>query len=287
MKALCSLNKATGFVTNGAMKCNHARAAHNAIDATGQGHSGNASRLLSRSLRPISGRLVLPCLIHAVAGRTSPAGERGSAAGSLLSSHYPAIPGPACCAGHHPSSPFALSGSSVGQRGILRSIHLLSCTCNTSYVRILVLFDIFLHPSRSPARQLLPLRHIQLTQPRLYMSRLLSFHCFLCDHRSCVQRELVGLVVAGRPATAACFIRFRFDRTRTYPSPSFYRHFQSLPREGTRCLSHTKSPTQQLIACKYPPHKLRILSSLLRILLWPCISSQFLVSYQDSAGVDH
>ena len=40
--------------------------------------------------------------------------------------------GPACCAGHfHPSSPFALSGSSVGQRGILRSIHLLSCTCNT------------------------------------------------------------------------------------------------------------------------------------------------------------
>ena len=33
--------------------------------------------------------LVLSCLIHAVAGRTFPAGERGSAAGSLLSSHYP------------------------------------------------------------------------------------------------------------------------------------------------------------------------------------------------------
>jgi hypothetical protein len=32
---------------------------------------------------------VLYCLIHAVAGRTFPAGERGSAAGSLLSSHYP------------------------------------------------------------------------------------------------------------------------------------------------------------------------------------------------------
>jgi hypothetical protein len=29
----------------------------------------------------------LSCLIHAVAGRTLPAGERGSAAGSLLSSH--------------------------------------------------------------------------------------------------------------------------------------------------------------------------------------------------------
>jgi hypothetical protein len=51
-----------------------------------------------------------------------------------------------------PLSPFALSGSSVGQRGILRSIHLLSCTCNTSYVRILMLFNIFLHPSRSPGR---------------------------------------------------------------------------------------------------------------------------------------
>jgi hypothetical protein len=95
--------------------------------------------------------LVLSCLIHAVAGRTSPAGERGSAAGSLLSSHSLTILGPACCAGHHPSSPFALSGSSVGQRGILRSIRLLSCTCNTSYVRILMLFNIFLHPSRSPA----------------------------------------------------------------------------------------------------------------------------------------
>jgi hypothetical protein len=33
--------------------------------------------------------LALSCLIHAVAGRTFPAGERGSAAGSLLSSHYP------------------------------------------------------------------------------------------------------------------------------------------------------------------------------------------------------
>jgi hypothetical protein len=51
------------------------------------------------------------------------------------------------CAGQHPSCPFTLSGPSVGQRGILRSIHLLSCTYNTSYVRILMLFDIFLHSS--------------------------------------------------------------------------------------------------------------------------------------------
>jgi hypothetical protein len=48
-------------------------------------------------------------------------------------------------AGHHPSCPFTLSGSSVGQRGILRSIHLLSCTCNTSYVRILVLLNLPLY----------------------------------------------------------------------------------------------------------------------------------------------
>jgi hypothetical protein len=95
-----------------------------------------------------------------VAGRTLPTGERSSAAGSLqLARCSPPTPttlnilGSACCAGHHPSCPFTLSGSSVGQRqrGILRSIHLLSCTCNTSYVRILMLFDIFLHPSRSPA----------------------------------------------------------------------------------------------------------------------------------------
>jgi hypothetical protein len=51
--------------------------------------------------------LVLSCLLHALAGRTFPAGERGSAAGSLLSSHRPKY-----------TCPFALPGSSVGQRGI-------------------------------------------------------------------------------------------------------------------------------------------------------------------------
>jgi hypothetical protein len=34
--------------------------------------------------------LVLSCIIHALAGRAPPAGKRGSAAGSLLSSHHPA-----------------------------------------------------------------------------------------------------------------------------------------------------------------------------------------------------
>jgi hypothetical protein len=63
------------------------------------------------------------------------------------------------------AGPFALPGPSVGQRGILRPIHLLPCTYNTSHVRILMLFNIFPHPSRSPASScLLPLRHVQLTQ---------------------------------------------------------------------------------------------------------------------------
>jgi hypothetical protein len=55
------------------------------------------------------------------------------------------------------------------------------------------------------------LRHIQLTQPRLYTPRLLAFHCFLCDHRSCVQRELVGLVVAvaTRQAVPCRFVVWR------------------------------------------------------------------------------
>jgi hypothetical protein len=101
---------------------------------------------------------------------------------------------PACCAGHRPSCPFTLSGSSVGQRGILRSIHLLSCTYNTSCVRILVLFDMFLHPSRSPApAPATPARPAH--SARFYTPHLLAFHCFLSDHRCCVQRELVGLVV--------------------------------------------------------------------------------------------
>jgi hypothetical protein len=73
----------------------------------------------------------------------------------------------------------------------------------------------FLRPTRSPASDchshLYSLRHIQLTQPRFYTSRLLAFHCFLCDHRSCVQRELVGLVVAvaTRQAVPCWFVVWR------------------------------------------------------------------------------
>ena len=41
----CSVlaNRSTGFVTNSAMNCNHARAAHNASDATGQGNLSSQS----------------------------------------------------------------------------------------------------------------------------------------------------------------------------------------------------------------------------------------------------
>jgi hypothetical protein len=55
-------------------------------------------------------RLVLSCLIHAVAdlvaGRTFPAGERGSAAGSLLSSHYPSYTCAWACVLCRPSPEF-------------------------------------------------------------------------------------------------------------------------------------------------------------------------------------
>jgi hypothetical protein len=70
----------------------------------------------------------LSCLIHAVAGRTLPAGERGSAAGSPRKYPLPGYPNYTwtcvLCRPHHPSCPLTLSGSSVGQRGILCSIHL-------------------------------------------------------------------------------------------------------------------------------------------------------------------
>jgi hypothetical protein len=122
----------------------------------------------------------LSCLsiIHAVAGRTFPAGERGSAAGSLLSSHYPNCTWACVLCRPSPELPFhfvwflgwstrhlALDPSSV--------LYLQHKLC--SY------FDALQHlpPPQPVPRQLLPLRYIQLTQPRLYTSHLLAFHCFL------------------------------------------------------------------------------------------------------------
>ena len=154
--------------------------------------------------------LVLSCLIHAVAGRTFPAGERGSAAGSLLSSHYPNYTWACVLCRPSPEFPFrfiwvlgwstwhlALDPSSV--------LYLQHKLC--SYLDALQ----HLPPPQPVPRQLLPLRYIQLTQPRLYTPRLLAFHCFLCDHRSCVQRELVGLVVAvaTRQAVPCRFVVWR------------------------------------------------------------------------------
>ena len=155
-------------------------------------------------------RLVLSCLIHAVAGRTFPAGERGSAAGSLLSSHCPNYTWACVLCRPSPELPFhfvwvlgwstwhlALDPSSV--------LYLQHKLC--SYLDALQ----HLPPPQPVPRQLLPLRYIQLTQPRLYTPRLLAFHCFLCDHRSCVQRELVGLVVAvaTRQAVPCRFVVWR------------------------------------------------------------------------------
>ena len=61
-------------------------------------------------------RLLLSCLTHGLAGRTPPAGGREAAPLARCSPPALDILGPACCAGHHPSCPFTLSGSSVGQR---------------------------------------------------------------------------------------------------------------------------------------------------------------------------
>jgi hypothetical protein len=55
-----------------------------------------------------------------------------------------------CGADRHPGSPFALSGSSVGQRGIIaKTTQPAPCTCKTNYLRILMRFNIFLHFRRS------------------------------------------------------------------------------------------------------------------------------------------
>jgi hypothetical protein len=146
-------------------------------------------------------RLLFPSLIHALAGRTPPAGERGSAAGSLLSSRRPKYTWACVLCRPSPELPFhfvwflgwstrhlALDPSSVLY---LQAATQAMCTL-CPYLAALQ----HLPPPQPVPCQLLPLRHIQLTQPRLYTSRLLAFHCFLCDHRSCVQRALVGLVAA-------------------------------------------------------------------------------------------
>jgi hypothetical protein len=70
-------------------------------------------------------------------------------------------PGPECCAGRHPGCPFTVYGPSVGQRGILRSIHLLSCT----FVLSIAVLSRCSSTSSSTPCQILPPRHVQLTQP--------------------------------------------------------------------------------------------------------------------------
>jgi hypothetical protein len=89
-----------------------------------------------------------------------------------------------CCAGHGRITQeltlllcLAPRLVNAAQAPCARSIfYILSCTCNTIYVRILVLFNISLHPSHSPPPP------APATQAR-------------CGHCSCVQLELVA---AGR-----------------------------------------------------------------------------------------
>ena len=110
--------------------------------------------------------LVLSCLIHAVAGRTFPAGERGSAAGSLLSSHCPNYTWACVLCRPSPELPFhfvwflgwstwhlALDPSSV--------LYLQHKLC--SYLDALQ----HLPPPQPVPRQLLPLRHITSSQLKL------------------------------------------------------------------------------------------------------------------------
>ena len=54
-----------------------------------------------------------------------------------------------CGAGRHPSSPFALSGPSVGQRGIFARTTQLLVPTALNYLHILMLFNISLHFGRS------------------------------------------------------------------------------------------------------------------------------------------
>jgi hypothetical protein len=81
---------------------------------------------------------------------------------------------------------------------------------NAGCVRILMLFNIFLHPSRPCASSFIS---APSTPARpTYSARAL--HCLLCGHSSCVQLEFVVVVVivalpAVLPATAAagCVLR--------------------------------------------------------------------------------
>jgi hypothetical protein len=157
----------------------HLRLFHSSCEQPQPSRGRTRSRARAKTVESrITNAHTLSYLIHASwLGERSPLGREAAPLARCSPPTTLNILGPAsCCAGHHPSCPcFHLLVWFLGwstARGILRSIHLLSCTYNKSDVRILMLFNIFFHPSRSSC--LLPLRHIQLTQPRRYTPRLLA-----------------------------------------------------------------------------------------------------------------
>jgi hypothetical protein len=158
-----------------------------------------------------------PCAVCSshTRGRTFPAEERGSAAGSLLSSHHPKYTWTCVLCRPSPELPFHfvwfLGWSTRGHLALLRSIHLLPCTCNTSCVRILMLFNIFLHPSRSPASSC----HSGTSSP---LSHGLTRRASLRSAAPCVIQPVPGLGGAAQPGAAGA--RCAGGRTRAQPAPS-------------------------------------------------------------------
>ena len=82
------------------------------------------------------------------AGRTLPAGEGGCAAGSLPPSHYLKL-GPAVRCRSSPEFPFRFIWVLGWSTWYLCANDPTPCTCKTNYLRILMLFNIFLHFRRS------------------------------------------------------------------------------------------------------------------------------------------
>jgi hypothetical protein len=132
------------------------------------------------------------------------AGERATA---LLAccppSTTPSLLGPACNAGRHPSYPVLLSESLVGQRRISAQTIQLLVPATLNYVDALQ----HLYPLSPVHCQLLPLRHLQLTQQRPHSpyAYLLALHCCFCNHWSCVKLKptVVALPVVVYSTAAA------------------------------------------------------------------------------------
>jgi hypothetical protein len=95
----------------------------------------------------------LSCLVLCTprAGRTLPAGEGGCAAGSLPPSHYLKL-GPAVRCRSSPEFSFRFIWVLGWSTWYLCANDRTPCTCKTNYLRILMLFNIFLHFRRSFAK---------------------------------------------------------------------------------------------------------------------------------------